>query len=172
MAGIVRADTFRMNTIKSQDSDVTAFTIASDGKMTTAQYIQQNGVPRFSARSGADQTGTGPAVVQFTNVEVNIGNCFSTSTYRFTAPVAGDYYLFYTMMTNGSNYLRSQLRKNGTTYIGEQVFTQNHVYSRTTSAEILTLAANDYVEVIYDVQGSDQGPVHGNYRQFCGYLVG
>ena len=162
----------KVSEIQDPTNGNTAISIASDGKMTTAQYIQQNGVPRFSAHTGTDQTATGPAVVQFTTAEVNVGNCFSTSTYRFTAPVAGDYYLYYTMMTNGANYLRSQLRKNGTTLIGQQVFVQNVLYARTTSAEILTLAANDYVEVIYDPLGNDQGPVHGSYRTFCGHLVG
>ena len=38
MAGIVRADTFRMNTIKSQDSDVTAATINSSGVMLPKTY--------------------------------------------------------------------------------------------------------------------------------------
>lgn len=34
MAGIVRADTFRTNTIKSQDSDVTAMTIDGSGNVS------------------------------------------------------------------------------------------------------------------------------------------
>ena len=39
MAGIVRADTFRMNTIKSQDSDVTAMTITSEGIINLSKPI-------------------------------------------------------------------------------------------------------------------------------------
>ena len=166
MTGIIKVDTIQNN------GGTTAVTIASDGKMTTSQYIQQNGVPRFSARGGTDQTATGPAVVQFTTADVNVGSCYSTSTYRFTAPVAGDYYFFYSMMSNGNNYLRTRLRKNGSTYLGAETFTEAATYSRTSYASIFTLAANDYVEVIYDTQGNDQGPVHGGYRQFCGYLVG
>ena len=149
-----------------------AITIASDGKMTTSQYIQQNGVPRFSARDGSEESATGPGVVKFTVADVNVGNCYSTSTYRFTAPVAGDYYFFYSVMSAGDNYMRTRLRKNGSTYLGGETFHGNRVYERTSYASIFTLAANDYVEVIYDTQGNDQGDVHGDYRQFCGYLVG
>ena len=162
----------KVSEIQEPTNGNTAISIASDGKMTTSQYIQQNGIPRFSAHSGTDQTATGPAVIQFTTADVNVGNCYSTSTYRFTAPVAGDYYLFYTAMSNGANYIRSRLRKNGSTYIGPEFFTENQTYARTSAAIIATLAANDYVEVIYDTLGNDQGPIHGGYRNFCGYLVG
>jgi len=110
--------------------------------------------------------------MQFTATDVNVGNCFSTSTYRFTAPIAGDYYFFYTAMSNGNNYLRTQLRKNGNTFIGSEMFNEAETYARTSYAMIATLAAADYVEVIYDTQAGDQGPVHGSYRSFCGYLVG
>ena len=143
-----------------------AITIDSGGR------VKQPTLPRFSARDGAQQTATGPAVVEFTTADVNVGNCYSTTTYRFTAPVDGDYYFFYTLMSGGANYLRTRLRKNGSTYIGDEVFNENQTYARTSHALIATLAANDYVQVIYDTQGNSQGQVHGGYRSFCGYLVG
>ena len=167
----LKVNEVKTDTIKNQ-AGTSAITIASDGKMTTSQYIQQNGVPRFSARDGATQDSTGPFVVQFTNTDVNVGTCFNTSNYRFTAPVAGDYYFFYSMMSNGSNYVRSQLRKNGSTFIGAQTFHEAAVYSRTAYASIFTLAAADYVEVMADISGNNQGPIHNDYRQFTGFLVG
>ena len=105
----LKVNEVKTDTIKNQ-AGTSAITIASDGKMTTSQYIQQNGVPRFSAKNGATQDSTGPFVVQFTATDVNVGSCFNTSNYRFTAPVAGDYYLFYSVMSGGANYVRSQLR--------------------------------------------------------------
>ena len=143
-----------------------AMTIDSVGR------VKQPTLPRFSAHGGSAQSTTGPAVVAFTTADVNVGSCYSTSTYRFVAPVAGDYYLFYSLMSGGANYLRTRLRKNGSTYIGPEMFNENETYSRTSHALIATLAANDYVEVIYDTQGNSQGQVHGDYRSFCGYLVG
>ena len=167
----LKVNEVKTDTIKNQ-AGTSAITIASDGIMTTSQYIQQNGVPRFSAHGGSTQNSTGPYVVQFNTTEVNIGTCFNTSNYRFTAPVAGDYYLFYSVMSGGANYVRSQLRKNGSTMIGTEMFNEANVYSRTSSGYIYTLAAADYVEVIYDTLGNDQGPVHPGYRQFTGFLVG
>ena len=167
----LKVNEIKTDAIKNQ-SGTSAITIASDGKMTTSQYIQQNGVPRFSARGGSAQTSTGPYVVQFTTTDVNVGTCFNTSNYRFTAPVAGDYYFFYSMMSNGSNYVRSQLRKNGSTFIGAQTFHEAATYSRTAYASIFTLAAADYVEVMADISGNNQGPIHNDYRQFTGFLVG
>ena len=167
----LKVNEIKTDTIKNQ-AGTSAITIASDGKMTTSQYIQQNGVPRFSAKSGATQDSTGPFVVQFTATDVNVGSCFNTSNYRFTAPVAGDYYFFFSMMPSGNNYLRARLRKNGSTYIGAETFSRNEVYSRLAYASIFTLAAADYVEVIVDTSGNDQGPVHNDYRQFTGFLVG
>ena len=156
----------KVTEIQDPTNSNSALTIDSSGR------VLQPALPRFSARDGATQTATGPAVMQFTATDVNVGNCFSTSTYRFTAPIAGDYYLFYTAMSNGANYLRTQFRKNGNTFIGTEMFNENETYARTSHAMIATLAASDYVEVIYDTQGNDQGPVHGSYRSFCGYLVG
>ena len=167
----LKVNEIKTDTVKNQ-AGTSAITIASNGIMTTSQYIQQNGVPRFSARNGSTQSSTGPGVIQFTAADVNVGNCYSTSTYRFTAPVAGDYYLFYSAMSNGNNYLRTQLRKKGSTLIGAELFNEANVYSRTSSGYIYTLAAADYVEVIYDTLGNDQGPVHPSYRQFTGFLVG
>ena len=167
----LKVNEIKTDTIKNQ-AGTSAITIASDGKMTTSQYIQQNGVPRFSARGGATQNTTGPYVVQFTSADVNVGNCFDTSTYRFTAPVAGDYYFFYSVMSGGANYVRSRLRKNGSTYLGGETFNEAETYARTSYASIFTLAAADYVEVIVDTSGNDQGPIHPAYRQFTGFLVG
>ena len=167
----LKVNEVKTDTIKNQ-AGTSAITIASDGKMTTSQYIQQNGVPRFSAHGGSTQNSTGPYVVQFNTTEVNIGTCFNTSNYRFTAPVAGDYYLFYSVMSGGANYVRSQLRKNGSTFIGTEMFHEAATYSRTSSGYIYTLAAADYVEVIADTLGNDQGPIHPGYRQFTGFLVG
>ena len=62
----LKVSEIKTDTIKNQ-TGTSAITIASNGIMTTSQYIQQNGVPRFSARNGGTQSSTGPFVLQFSS---------------------------------------------------------------------------------------------------------
>ena len=61
MAGILRADTARLNTIKSQDSDVTAMTITAGGVITASQRprVMVQGRNTSEAYNGSEYRITG-----------------------------------------------------------------------------------------------------------------
>ena len=114
MAGIVRADTFRTNTIKSQDSDVTAMTIDASGRVLKPNQIHFHVRPTtsISLTEGNDHQ----TIIMGTAVR-NIGNAYSTTTGIFTAPIAG-VYLFaanirYDSAASGG-YIRTMIINAGT----------------------------------------------------------
>ena len=154
----------------------TRLTIDSSGNASFTGYLSH---PRafFRAYKGGT-TGwslTGAQAVVFDNTTFNSGNNYSTTTGRFTAPVAG-YYHFgahffkYTTYTNSTN-----------TYWG--IFTSNG-YSTTTNhgtqgqdggqslSCIVYMGQNDYAEVLITSSGSTiQSYGTMGFNSFYGYLL-
>ena len=109
---------------------------------------------------------------------------FSTSTGRYTAPVAGNYYFhsstYYNIDSNStSGYIHYQLARNGnvswnnsrTPYnIYGHGELANHSDGINVSA-IINLGVGDYVSII-PYWGGTIGRLYGSYTLFCGYLIG
>ncbi len=131
--------------------------------------------PAFKARmstNGNTNISNG-SVFPFDVAMYNIGSCFNTSTYRFTAPVAGVYAFTYHAYKNGS----------GTpSLIAARVNTNAIFRTRLdgTSDTVIVAAfstylnANDYVDVVNDsgVTFVAFDNTTGSYTSFEGYLVG
>ena len=111
-----------------------------------------------------------PGVAVFPHADVNIGNCYSTSTGKFTAPIAGTYYFSGMMLSNLNTRLYFQLRKNNSVINGTQIETVNvsGTYQSASSDCVITLAVNDLVHLHLtsnDAYGSQ-------YANFKGFLIG
>lgn len=97
MAGVVRADTFRMNTIKSQDSDVTAMSIDATGRILTPAR------PAFHIRANPAiaMTASGWRTVNLNGTKyTDIGNNVHADGY-FVCPVDGMYQFNCRMRVDG-----------------------------------------------------------------------
>jgi hypothetical protein len=142
--------------------------IDSVGRMTLPYQTM------FTARSSVSGNIASGAtqLVPLNDYFVNIGSCYNNSTYRFTAPIAGQYQLTVTGMLNtgqsstGNGSIR--LRKNGTE------FTYTHMNGVHPASACITLivsaSANDYFE-FYAENCYYQGAT--NYiTLFSGQLVG
>jgi len=133
--------------------------------------------PAFYAyKSGAAQNATG--VVEFANVKTNIGSCYNSGTYRFTAPVAGTYYFFanwFADLPAANDYAYCAFYKNGANtniYSHTPSTAAGLAYIRVPASATLTLAAGDYVDFrLVGVNGT-AGVYGGSYSEFGGWLIG
>ena len=107
------------------------------------------------------------------------GSNYNTSTYTFTAPVAGKYAFFsqmYSKFDNNSGYWSNYFTKNNTSSqewhqlwgYGSEAAYQDTTRS---AAAIIELAANDYVRYRIRTVGSD-ADYYGGHSTFSGYLIG
>jgi len=142
-----------------------AMTIDSSGRVLTPTR------PSFYARVG---TGSAsyftPGVAVFPTADVNIGSCYSTSTGKFTAPIAGTYYFSALMLSNVNTRLFFHLRKNNAVITGTYIETLSNSgeYQSAMSDCVITLAANDLVHV----QLTTNDAYGSQYANFKGFLLG
>ena len=152
-----------------------AMRINSDGKVTMPKQ------PVFMAKFLGFQSGasaTNPAS-NYQSPAINVGSHFDSSTGVFTAPVAGTYIFFGSLLsTNNSVVVRIYFEKNGSIDMGTQHearTTEGYSgYKKQNNHAIITLAANDTVElVVYqDSTNTFYATNDSSYNSFSGYLIG
>lgn len=146
--------------------------------MDSSGRITQPAQPAFQAHSGASSTADSNTII-FIATDYNIGSHYSTSTGRFTAPIAGRYLFtvngIYTLSSSSQTF-KWIWRKNGAnTGVLAEWQTSNVTGSFNTIGNcsiILQLAANDWVDV-YNNSASGAGAAHisGAQTRFCGILL-
>ena len=151
--------------------------------------INSNGIvtkpytPMFIAgRTGGNQTFT-VGTFPFNVTRVNVGNHYNTSTYKFTAPVAGVYYfhaqIYY---NNGSGNYRVGFRKETSGGSALMLNTAGHAMVGNDNTQTLSiiesLAVGDTVRLFSDQNASIQcyyninDNTYGAHTYFMGYLIG
>jgi hypothetical protein len=146
----------------------------SAGRMTTPLQ------PGFSAIATGSSSITPAAVIPINNKLFDVGNNFNTSTYTFTAPIAGKYLFSYSVRYNGYQanvYLHPGLQKNGATVAQSQginsiASTVGDAYMSVTNTIIFDLAANDTVRLFDGSEGGTTGVYEGTQCHLTGYLLG
>ena len=183
--------------VRFTDSDATAdFSIGADdgsyaGSGSFILYDRSNGAyrlavnsnghvtkpsqPSFHAYRGSGQSVSGQVVFQFDSTLHNIGSHYNTSTYQFTAPVAGSYFfsfksLLYNMDTgeyfdlypqvNGVNRRRYELTGNG------------GGHTQVDYSDVFYLNAGDTVRMTGSDRSSGSYSLYGNENHFSGFLLG
>ena len=166
----VEGGTYRIqqqNDAQSNASD--KFRITQEGYVTTLNQ------PAFRVGKTSSDTSSGGTFIDpitFQQTDFNIGNHFSTSTNKFTAPIAGRY-LF--------NWSVSVIR-NGANYTGVYSYVNNAYLDWTNSFQysapswfphdasiIVNLAANDTFHIVCR---HDSNATIDNSGWFSGYLLG
>jgi hypothetical protein len=181
----------------------TAATVTSSGKLGVATLAHTNGTtaatidtsgrilqptkPAFSARgsgSWVDVADGVTAVIAMTVADINVGTCYSTSTYEFTAPVAGLYQLqcIVYIRNNGGNssdsgtYGYIKMQKNGSNIAGIEAihgYLNNGDADQTDSMSgLVQLAVNDTVRIVMQSAGGGTSSYNRNNTSFSGFLVG
>lgn len=149
--------------------------LTADGTMREVMRLDQGGrltLPNNPAFHVYDATGADFASeaknTNLTGVSWNNGSYYNTSTQRFTAPVAGYYYLYYrTNMSNVRNPKQTVIYVNGSPKLRGYNY-DTVTWSETLATGIWYLAVNDYVEFYY--QGDPDAGLTWNYAG--GYLIG
>ena len=158
-----------------------AVTLVTSPSSTSTQYegLTQNEVghiltpqqPCFHVSLEGHKSATQDPLV-FTDVRVNTGSHYSSSTGKFTAPVAGRYFFFFMGIKNSNSGVVSRVyvRKNNSNIYDAfhcRMQEEGH-YANGSIQWIVTLAANDTIHLRLD-----QGGLHAaEYTQFGGYLIG
>jgi hypothetical protein len=128
-----------------------------------------------SSANGNTAIGVGDTL-QYGVASFNIGSHYNTSTFRFTAPVAGVYSIAFSIsyFRNATAGRRSiRITRNGNTF--EYVdFTPNNDYDIVELSTLMSLAVNDFVDIRGLTIGSGDQYWGGTAQvgSFRGFLVG
>lgn len=139
-------------------------------------YIDSNGAirmpnqPAFFA-AGLSANVTSGVVLWNQSIPLNVGSCYSSSTGRFTAPVAGSYLISANGMCPSGGYMVGGIRKNGGQICAFRTNDtgSNLNYAQASATIVINMAANDYIDV--NITG---GTLQGSTSEinFCGHLIG
>jgi hypothetical protein len=168
--------------------------IASSSTSGTALSIDANNIVTTPARPMFHAYGSGGWTVfsngSFSRLDLdqttfNQGSHYSTSTYKFSAPVAGVYHFYYMVYAriqsggSSSAYWTPRFRKNGNNITGNTSMIMGFTYQGAGNEETATyssnilLAANDEITLHVQAQNSSH---NGEYYKpsctFGGHLIG
>lgn len=136
--------------------------------INSSGYVTTPYNPAFVARKDSVTNTSYSEVTGYDSTDYNIGSCFSTSTGRFTAPIAGLYF-FYVDLGYSSNSYSCDICKNGSRYMRLES-NGAAAYWMCTSVAI-SLAANDVVS-LYKSGSGNNNMGGGNQGGFGGFLIG
>ena len=139
--------------------------ISSTGQVTKPSQIAFHVWDSVSGNAFGSNT-----YADWNSVVLNRGNCYSTSTGRFTCTVAGTYGFWCNMLSNGSARLFHEVRKNGSQISGTRTEsgTTAGLYQTNTTQAILELVVGDWVAIHVGAGGA----YGSSYSSWCGYLLG
>ena len=144
----------------------TGSTITERMRIDSSGRVTMPYQPAFRAYGSASYD-VRTAPVNFNSVIFNIGGHYNTSTYRFTAPVAGTYWFgVYGIAQSTSGQGGLNIRVNGTAHLRSYHLPNERTRGVT---GIFYLNANDYVDI--GLEDLDTYYL-ANYAYFAGYLIG
>jgi len=172
--------TLKVGTIQDHANSTTAMTIDNAGRILTPAR------PMFDVAKSSTQTTQSSTITKVTwdTENYDIGGNFASN--KFTAPVAGKYFMnatvtFYQM--GAGSGIGLQWYKNGSVFrSGHHQSTEINITFAVTSCGVFDLNANDYLEVyVFQGSGSAQniGVANSSYtvnavgsNYWSGYLIG
>ena len=158
--------------------------VTARAQITSDGYVKHLNQPAFHAYgfSGnnhiyANQSAKDPIV--YVNTDLNQGSHYSTSTGKFTAPVAGVYHFYMNAMyKHYDGDFVVFIKVNGTTYTvsnNHQEYNGSdlHTWVQTTTHLTIALSANDYVTTGFGSSDNTQTFLYGagRYNSFGGHMV-
>ena len=141
-------------------------------RITHDGYVLKSDTPAFQCKLSTATGSNFNGFLTFTSVRFNIGNHYSSSNGRFTAPVDGRYiFSWYTNMLRdgGTGSLWADWYVNGGAQ-GNRMYTHySGAWELIGGTIIMDLNSSDYVQIYTGQNGNWDG---GSYGAFSGYLLG
>jgi hypothetical protein len=135
--------------------------------------VTMSSQPAFSAYITSTVTAYGVIPINLTHV--NTGSHYNTSTYRFTAPVTGNYLITAGSAASSAAYADFAIRLNGAEYTNG-VFgnncNDNAGYPSDSRSIVMPLVAGDYVQLNYNGSSPANSSIRQSYTVFSGFLIG
>jgi hypothetical protein len=127
-------------------NDSVGMTMDGSGRVTKSSQPYLRAVTSTSAQS---LTGGTTYVIPFNVISYQTGSNYNNSTYRFTCPVAGQYFVSASVQGSSisSNYYNLFLRINGSGFAGTYVTGRNSAYEQLSTTGIIAASAGDYIDV-------------------------
>ena len=126
------------------------FSVAFSTSSTERMRINSNGqvtIPSqpycLVGRSSGNVTP--PSIIAFNQIGANTGSHYNTGTGRFTAPVAGNYFITINALGTNSSGVEVSIRKNGGTVLNTRGGGATN-YTSTAASSVVAMAAGDYFE--------------------------
>ena len=136
--------------------------------ITNSGYISTPNQPAFHANcNGTPLSGS---QLLFQTATTNISSSYNVANSTFTAPVAGTYFIYGSVMGNtGTGRIYWRFTKNGSQYLISQGGGDSSNYGEWYASMTLTLAAGDYITCVLGI-GTPYTSTSEQY--FGGYLLG
>lgn len=137
-----------------------------------------NQVAFAAYRNSSNNNTTNENPVQYETEIFDVGGNYNTTSDRFTAPVSGKYFISASLGFYKNGDVRAvefYLRRNGNYYMRCDSFAQqtqgNNTHNQATIAVLISLSANDYVDLYMNATASINIYASTKNNQFCGFLV-
>ena len=164
--GSTTAGKLEFNTEANGGAIETRMTIDSSGRVTMPSQ------PSFAATRSQGHVNN--SVFVYPNVYHNTGNHYNSSNGRFTAAVAGSYFIATNHMSNNNTThtnVQYAIRINGVNHQFVYSSSGSAVHHRWSWAGVIYLNQGDYIDVFVS-SGLTLYAVSNSYTQFSGYLLG
>ena len=187
--------TLKVANIKSKTGN-SSMTVADNGTvtasgtltvpgLTTTGTITHSETPKTTSRPYFNAYGVGTqawsstaayATLALSGVFENVGSHYNTSTYKFTCPVAGAYFFWYsyTNSTNSSTGPQGYLvyTSGGSSSYRASAIQYNDYYDTSSNSAVITCAAAATVEVKLINLNDVSFTIDNTRCTFGGYLIG
>ena len=108
----------------------------------------------------------------FNEVIQNVGSHYNSSNGRFTAPIAGYYFISLNILGSSSSGVEAAIKRNGSTVLNTRDAGGTAGYVSTSAASVVAMSTNDYLTVYVEGSYGAIGDAGYGFTGMTVYLLG